>query len=54
MPTGYHNNKAKVVGDFFEDWNAYQILKLAYKKGDEVQEYISGEFYKIKLPKIVK
>ena len=48
MPTGYHNNKAKVVGDFFEDWNAYQILKLAIKR-HEVQEYISWRILQNKI-----
>jgi deoxyinosine 3'endonuclease (endonuclease V) len=54
IDVGYQNNKAKVVGGFFEDWNANQLLKLAYKEVNEVQEYIPGEFYKIELPKIVK
>jgi len=50
IDVGYQTNKAKVVGGFFEDWNANQLLKLAYKEVDEVQEYILGEFYKRELP----
>mgnify|MGYP006192411485 FL=1 len=54
IDVGYQNNKAKVVGGFFEDWNVNQLLKLAYKEVDEVQEYIPGEFYKRELPCILE
>ena len=54
IDVGYQNNKAKVVGGFFEEWSANQLIKIAYKEVDEVAEYIPGEFYKRELPCILE
>ncbi len=54
IDVSYQNNKAKVVGGFFENWNDEQFLKINENTVNEIQEYIPGEFYKRELPCILE
>ena len=49
----YRNNKAKVVGILFE-WDDISSRQIIIEFVDNVDEYISGEFYKRELPCLIK
>jgi deoxyribonuclease V len=51
--TYYYDNKAKTVCLEFEEWNENKIFKIYSEITDNVEEYISGEFYKRELPCII-
>jgi deoxyribonuclease V len=54
IDVSYHDNSAKVVGGFFENWNDDKLVKVSKKIVVNIQEYISGEFYKRELPCILE
>ena len=54
IDVSYQNNKAKVVGGFFENWDDEQFLKIVDTTVNQVQKYIPGEFYKRELPCILE
>ena len=54
IDVAYQNNEAKVVGGFFEDWSDDVMLKQSSKIVENVQDYVSGEFYKRELPCILE
>lgn len=51
--TYYNDNIAKTVCLSFEDWNAEENFKVYSETITEIEEYVSGEFYKRELPCIL-
>lgn len=51
--TYYYENKAKTVCLSFEDWNNEDNYKIYTEILFEIEEYVSGEFYKRELPCIL-
>jgi len=51
--TYYYENKAKTVCLSFKDWNAEENYKIDTETISDVEEYVSGEFYKRELPCIL-
>lgn len=49
----YRDNTAKAVGVLF-DWEDFQPKEIIIEFIDNVEEYISGEFYKRELPCLLK
>jgi deoxyribonuclease V len=47
------NNEAIIAGIIFENWEEKEIIKEVIVKIDNVEEYISGQFYKRELPCIL-
>ncbi|MBB2148203.1 endonuclease V [Pedobacter gandavensis] len=54
IDVAYEGNQAKVVGGFFENWFDDSLVKQSIKIVDNVQDYVSGEFYKRELPCILE
>lgn len=54
IDVSYQNNRAKVVGGFFENWNDENLFKISEKFVENVEEYIPGQFYKRELPCILE
>lgn len=51
--TYYYENKAKTVCLSFEDWNQEDKFEIYTEILFEIEEYVSGEFYKRELPCII-
>lgn len=51
--TYYYENKAKTVCLNFEDWNNEDKFEIYTETLFEIEEYVSGEFYKRELPCIL-
>lgn len=51
--TYYFDNKAKTVCLAFEDWNLEDNFEVYTETISDVEEYVSGEFYKRELPCIL-
>lgn len=51
--TYYYENKAKTVCLSFKDWNLEENYKIFSETISQVEEYVSGEFYKRELPCIL-
>jgi deoxyribonuclease V len=51
--TYYFDNKAKTVCLEFETWTSKEYFRLYSEITDNIEEYISGEFYKRELPLIL-
>lgn len=51
--TYYYENKAKTVCLSFEDWNNEDKFEIYTEILFEIEEYVSGEFYKRELPCIL-
>jgi len=51
--TYYYENMAKTVCLSFKDWNTEENYKVYSETISEVEEYVSGEFYKRELPCIL-
>ncbi|REH00852.1 endonuclease V [Flavobacterium aquicola] len=51
--TYYYENKAKTVCLSFEDWNQEDKFEIYTETLFEIEEYVSGEFYKRELPCII-
>jgi deoxyribonuclease V len=51
--TYYYENKAKTVCLSFEDWNNEDKFEIYTETLFEIEEYVSGEFYKRELPCIL-
>ena len=51
--TYYYEDKAKTVCLSFIDWNAEENYKIDTETISDVEEYVSGEFYKRELPCIL-
>jgi deoxyribonuclease V len=51
--TYYYDNKAKTICLSFEDWNKEENYQIYSETISDIQEYISGEFYKRELPCIL-
>lgn len=51
--TYYHENIAKTVCLGFKDWNVEENYKIYSETISEIEEYVSGEFYKRELPCIL-
>ena len=49
----YDDNSAKVAGVLFENWEDKEIKQIYISHITEVNEYISGKFYKRELPCIL-
>jgi len=50
----YNENKAKIAGILFEDWEATEPLKIVSTNFDRVKNYEPGNFYKRELPCIME
>ena len=50
----YNENKAKIVGIIFENWESPEPAKIITKAFDKAAEYESGKFYKRELPCIME
>lgn len=51
--TYYFNNKAKTVCISFDDWQKETDFKVYSETLEDVEEYVSGEFYKREMPCIL-
>lgn len=51
--TYYYENKAKTICLGFKDWNIEENYQIYSEIISEVEEYVSGEFYKRELPCIL-
>jgi len=49
----YKNNIAKAVGILF-DWSDSEVQKIIIDYVNEIEDYVSGEFYKRELPCLLK
>lgn len=54
IDVSYQDTQAKVVGGFFEKWTDESLRQITSKIVDDVNEYVSGEFYKRELPCILE
>ena len=50
----YWEDKAKSVSIEIEDWETENLININEVEVDEIEEYVSGEFYKRELPCILK
>ena len=50
----YYDNKAKVVGVLFNEWEDENPVQIVITCVDKVEDYESGSFYKRELPCIAK